>query len=77
VKEEIYSAQIEKSGRISRDCENNKIYVQLDEMKIIDKDLKRRDFSEIRTKAAVAQENYEWRRNKSGNLRKTAESEKH
>jgi hypothetical protein len=68
VKEEICSAQIEKSGRISRYCKNKKIYVQLDEMRITDKDVKRRDFSEIRTKVAVAQENYEWRRNKSGNL---------
>lgn len=77
VKEEICLAQIEKSGRISRDCENKKIYVQLEEMRITDKDVKRRDFNEIRTKAAIAQENYEYRRNQSGNLRKTAENDKH
>jgi hypothetical protein len=75
VKEDICSAQIKKSGRISRDCENKKIYVRLNEMIITYKNVKRRDSSEIPPKITVAQENYEYRRNKSGNLRKTAESE--
>lgn len=77
MKEDICSAQIEKSGRISRDCKNKKIYVQLDKMRITYKDVKRRYFSEIHTKASIAQENYEWQRNKSENLRKTAKREEY
>ena len=66
-----YSAQIERSNQLSQNCENvQKLYIKLDHVRISSGDIKRRDSSEMRKKALDIQEDYEWQRDKPGNLRK-------
>lgn len=71
VREEMCSVQIERSNQLNQKCENvQKLYIKLDHVRISSGDIKRRDSSEMRKKASDIQENYEWQRDKPGNLRK-------
>ena len=76
LREEMCSAQIEGSNkRLTKKCEKvEQIYVPLNELRISDKDIKRRDSSDMRKKASVNQKNYESKRDETRNLVKPEDS---